>query len=108
MGINLEDSSLDFVSGRGDEGGDEEEYMSWKDFITELHEVAKSYGSVKAMCTQSNRMRLDAGFDSDGLNILDAAIALQMCLQLKKKNAPDDVINAIKKVLLDNIKAISE
>jgi len=101
MCIDQKELRLDFVSVRGDE------YISGKDLITELYGVAKQYGSVKVMCAQSNRMRADTGSDSEVLNILDAAIALQLYTQLTKKNADKEIIDAIKKVLLDNIKAIS-
>ena len=86
----------------------EEEFMSGNDIITELYGVAKHYGSVRAMCAQSNRMKADTGSESQVINILDAAIAIQIYSQLKKKEVDQEILDEIKKVFHDNISSLLE
>ena len=104
--MNQEVSSPDHVGVRGDEGA-EEEYMSKSELISELHGVAKHYGSVTAMCKQSVSMKADDASDPDVIKLLDAAIALQLYAQLKKKQADPEAIDAMKKVFTDNITDLS-
>ena len=107
MGMIQEASWPDHVGVQGDEGADEEEYMSGSELISELHGLAKHYGSVSAMCKQSVSMKADDGSDPEVIKLLDAAIALQLYAQLKRKQADLKTIAAIKQVFLDNINGLS-
>jgi len=110
MGMNQEASCPAPV---GVKGAEEEEYMSPSELISELHGVAKHYGSVAAMCKESVSMKADDASDPDVIKLLDAAIALQLYAQLKKKQANPanpanpEAIDAMKKVFTDNITDLS-
>ena len=63
---------------------DNPEYISDQEVIQELSNIAKSYGSLNAMCAKS--IELKKKNQPHLYTILDAAIALQIYAQIKKKN----------------------
>ena len=63
---------------------DNPEFMSNQELIQNLFEVANHYGTLDAMCAKS--LELKKHNQTDLYRILDAAIALQIYAQTKKKN----------------------
>ena len=77
--------------------------MTGQELMEELLEIGRTYGSVPAMCKRSNSMRLDTESDPEVLNVLDAAIALQLYIKARKKNDDPETIALLKKTLIDKI-----
>ena len=63
---------------------DNPEFMSNQELIQELSNIANHYGTLDAMCAKS--LELKNPEDLYAKRILDAAIALQIYAQTKKKN----------------------
>ena len=75
-----------------------EEYMTNKELMTELVNIAKSYGSVNKMCTKSLELKKTNG-DNNAIHILDAAISLQIYLKAVRENNSE-----LQDVFLNNLK----
>ena len=70
---------------------DNSEFMSNKELIQELSNIAIQYGSLNAMCAMSIEFKKQN--QEDLYRILDAAIALQIYAQTKKKNNDPEKID---------------
>ena len=75
-----------------------EEYMTNEELMTELINIAKSYGSVNKMCTKSLELKRNNG-DNNAIHILDAAISLQIYLKAVRENNSE-----LQDVFLNNLK----
>jgi len=79
---------------------DSSEYMSKKEVLEGLISIANNYENITAMCERSLEFKKNKSTDPFVVNLLDAAIALQMYLKsIKEKN--NELITETKK-LLDN------
>ena len=79
---------------------DSSEYMSKKEVLEGLISIANNYENITAMCKKSLELKKNKLTDPFVVNLLDAAIALQMYLKsIKEKN--NELIIETKK-LLDN------
>lgn len=72
--------------------------MTNKELMTELVNIAKSYGSVNKMCTKSLELKKTNG-DNNAIHILDAAISLQIYLKAVRENNSE-----LQDVFLNNLK----
>ena len=70
---------------------DNPEIMSNQELIQKLFEVANHYGTLDAMCAKS--LELKNPEDLYAKRVLDAAIALQIYAQTKKKNNDPEKID---------------
>ena len=70
---------------------DNPEIMSNQELIQKLFEVANHYGTLDAMCAKSLELKKEN--QTDLYRILDAAIALQIYAQTKKKNNDPEKID---------------
>tara|TARA_Y100000996_G_C22091272_1_gene465862 strand:+ start:254 stop:511 length:258 start_codon:yes stop_codon:yes gene_type:complete len=70
---------------------DNPEYISNRELIKELSNIANHYGTLDAMCAKS--LELKNPEDLYTKRILDAAIALQIYAQTKKKNNDPEKID---------------
>ena len=68
---------------------DNSEFMSNKELIQELSNIAIQYGSLNAMCAMSIEFKKQN--QEDLYRILDAAIALQIYAQIKRNNDPEKI-----------------
>ena len=67
-----------------EEPSSESEFMSNRELIQKLSEVASHYGTLDAMCAKS--LELKKQNQEDLYRILDAAIALQIYAQITKNS----------------------
>lgn len=81
---NLENTTLE-------EPSSESEFMFNEELIQRLSKVATHYGTLNAMCAKS--MELKKQNQEDLYRVLDAAIALQIYTQTKKKNNDPEKID---------------
>ena len=70
---------------------DNPEIMSNQKLIQKLSNIANHYGTLDAMCAKS--LELKKQNQTDLYRILDAAIALQIYAQTKKKNHDQEKID---------------
>jgi len=70
---------------------DHSEFMSNKELLQKLLNIATHYGSLNAMCAKS--LELKTPEDLYAKRVLDAAIALQIYAQTKKKNNDPEKID---------------
>jgi hypothetical protein len=70
---------------------DNPEFMSNQELIQELSNIANHYGTLDAMCAKS--LELKNPEDLYAKRVLDAAIALQIYAQTKKKNNDPEKID---------------